>query len=93
MSRLAVKRASLEDEWFSPSFRLVLPRDKRDRLNAHLAAVGQRRTCTVPGCGGEGLPVVLIEAEQEAMLCGVHRLVLLDGSPVEGEPLLAMSMW
>jgi hypothetical protein len=47
----------------------------------------------VPGCRAEGLPVLLVEAELEAVLCPVHQLVLLDGSPVEGEPMLATSVW
>jgi hypothetical protein len=39
------------------------------------------------------MPVLLVEAELEAVLCPVHQLVLLDGSPVEGEPMLATSAW
>jgi hypothetical protein len=86
-------RTSLEDRFASPPFRLVLPRDKRDRLTEHLAALDQWRTCSVAGCAAEGLPVLLIELEQEAVLCPVHQLVQLDGSPVTGEPLLAISTW
>jgi hypothetical protein len=91
---VAAPGISLEDNWSSgPPFRLVLPRDKRDRLAAHAAALKRRRACAVPGCTAEGLPVLLVEAEQEAVLCPVHQLVLLDGSPVLGEPMLATSVW
>jgi len=41
----------------------------------------------------ESLPVLLVEAEQEGMLCPRHQLVLLDGSAVEGEPMLATAVW
>jgi hypothetical protein len=85
---------SLEDNWSArPPFRLVLPRDKRDRLAAQAATLRRRRACTVAGCTAEGLPVLLVEAEQEAVLCPVHQLVLLDGSPVSGEPMLATCVW
>ena len=94
MFTLAAPRTSLEDNWSSsPPFRLVLPRHKRDRLAAHVAALRQRQACSVPGCTAEGLPVVLVEAEQAAVLCPVHQLVLLDGSPVAGEPMLATCAW
>ncbi len=94
MSTLAPPRTSLEDNWSSgPPLRLVLPRLKRDRLTAQVAALRRRRPCSVAGCGVEGLPVLLVEAEVEALLCPVHQLVLLDGSPVEGEPMLATSVW
>jgi hypothetical protein len=90
----AARFSSFEDGWAAgPLFRLVLPRDKRDRLVAHASALKQRRACTVVGCTEEGMPVLLVEAEQEAVLCPVHQLVLLDGSPVEGEPMLATSVW
>jgi len=85
---------SFEDNWSNTSlFRLVLPRHKRDRLAEHAAALSPRRGCTVPGCAAEGMPVLLVEAELEAVLCPVHQLVLLDGSPVQGEPMLATAAW
>lgn len=85
--------ASLEDNWSNAPFRLVLPRHKRDRLAEHAAALRARRRCTVAGCAAEGMPVLLVEAEQEAVLCPVHQLVRLDGSAVEGEPMLATAAW
>jgi hypothetical protein len=85
---------SLEDTWSGgPSFRLVLPRDKRDRLAERAAGLTRRRTCSVADCQAEGMPVLLVDAELEAILCPVHQLVLLDGSPVEGEPMLATAAW
>jgi hypothetical protein len=39
------------------------------------------------------MPVLLVESEQEAVLCPVHQLVRLDGSRVEGEPMLATAVW
>ena len=45
------------------------------------------------GCGAEGLPVLLVEAELEAVLCPLHQLVLLDGTPVDGAPMLATAVW
>jgi hypothetical protein len=91
---LAAPETSLEDNWSSgPPFRLVLPRHKRDRLAAQAAALKRRRACTVPGCNVEGMPVLLVEAEQEAVLCPVHQLIQLDGSPVPGEPMLATCVW
>jgi len=39
------------------------------------------------------MPVVLVDSELEAVLCPVHQLVLLDGSPVEGQPMLATAAW
>jgi len=72
---------------------LVLPRDKRDRLAERVAALAPRRTCSVDGCSAEGMPVLLVDAEVEAMLCPVHQLVLPDGSPVEGEPMLVTAAW
>jgi hypothetical protein len=90
----AAPHTSLEDNWSSsPPFRLVLPRHKRDRLAAHVAALNQPQACAVPGCAAEGMPVVLVEAEQAAVLCPVHQLVRLDGSLVEGEPMLATCAW
>ncbi len=85
---------SLEDTWSGePSFRLVLPRDKRDRLAERAAGLRRLRTCSVAGCGAEGMPVLLVDSELEAILCPVHQLVLLDGSPVQGEPMLATAAW
>jgi hypothetical protein len=85
---------ALEDNWAAgPPFRLVLPRDKRDRLAACTARLSRRRACTVAGCAAEGLPVLLVEAELEAVLCPLHQLVLLDGTPVEGAPMLATAVW
>jgi hypothetical protein len=85
---------SLEDTWSGgPPFRLVLPRDKRDRLAERAAGLSRRRQCSVAGCQAEGLPVLLVDAELEAVLCPVHQLVLLDGSPVAGEPMLATAAW
>ena len=74
-------------------FRLVLPREKRDRLTALVAAQGVRRQCGVAGCCAEGMPVVLVESEAVAVLCPVHQLVCLDGSPVTGQPMLATAAW
>jgi hypothetical protein len=74
-------------------FRLVLPRDKRDRVAEQVAALRRRRQCSVPGCSAEGMPVLLVDAEQEAIVCPVHQLVLPDGSPVRGEPMLATGVW
>jgi hypothetical protein len=85
---------SLEDNWAGgPPFRLVLPRHKRDRLAAHVARLRRRRDCPVAGCAADCMPVLLVEAELEAVLCPVHQLVLLDGSPVRGEPMLATAVW
>jgi hypothetical protein len=39
------------------------------------------------------MPVLLVDDEQEAILCPVHQLVLPDGSPVRGEPMLATAAW
>ncbi len=84
----------LESNWSAGApFRLVLPRDKRDRLASHAALLRRRCGCSVAGCGAECLPVLLVEAEQEAVLCPVHQLVLLDGSVVCGEPMLATAVW
>lgn len=77
----------------APPFRLVLPKGKRDRLAEHAAALRRRRSCTVPTCSAEGMPVLLVDAEVEAVLCPVHQLVLLDGSQVHGEPMLATAAW
>jgi hypothetical protein len=85
---------SLEDDWSSgPSFRLVIPRAKRDRLAERAAQLHYRRVCSVTDCAAESLPVLLVDAELEAVLCPVHLLVLTDGSPVDGEPMLATAGW
>jgi hypothetical protein len=77
----------------APPFRLVLPREKRDRLVGLTAALAQRRPCAVGGCGAECLPVVLVDTEREALLCPRHQLVYLDGTAIEGEPLVATAAW
>jgi hypothetical protein len=73
--------------------RLVMPRDKRDRLTERVMALAWRSACSVVGCGAESMPVLLVESEQEALLCPVHYLVLLDGALVSGEPTLATAAW
>lgn len=85
----------LEEDWAEPPihFRLVVPRAKRDRLDRRAQALAQHPRCSVAGCTAEGLAVLLIETELEALLCPFHQLVHLDGTPVEGEPLLAVSGW
>lgn len=89
-----IAATSLEDNWSSaPPFRLVLPRDKRDRLAERTAALRRPRRCSVPRCGAEGMPVLLVDTELEAILCPIHQLVMLDGSPVRGEPMLATAAW
>lgn len=92
---LAPPAFGLEDDVEAPrpAFRLVLPRDKRDRLARRTAALVQRRRCAAPECGAEGLPVVLVETEQEALLCPVHQLVRPDGAPIPGQPMLATAAW
>jgi len=50
------------------------------------------RRCSVPGCGAESLAVILVESEQEAVLCPIHQLVQLDGRPIGGQPLLATAV-
>jgi len=85
---------TLEDTWSGgPPFRLVLPRDKRDRLAARAAGLKRLRACSVAGCQAEGMPVLLVDSELEAVLCPIHQLVLLDGSAVEGQPMLATAAW
>jgi hypothetical protein len=76
-----------------PPFRLVLPRDKRDRLAELTATLAQRRPCSMNGCMAECLPVVLVDAEREALLCPRHQLVHLDGTAVDGQPLVATAAW
>ena len=53
------------------------------------AALRLPRRCSVAGCGADGMSVLLVDAELEAILCPIHQLVLPDGSPVEGQPMLA----
>jgi hypothetical protein len=77
----------------APPFRLVLPRDKRDRLTELTATLAQRRRCSMNGCTAECLPVVLVDAEREALLCPRHQLVHLDGTAVDGQPLVATAAW
>ncbi len=91
---MTVGARALEDTWApGPAFRLVLPRDKRDRLAERAAGLIRLRACSVAGCQAEGMPVLLVDAELEAILCPVHQLVLLDGSPVAGQPMLATAAW
>ena len=87
--------AAEDDGWGgrSTGFRLVLPRDKRDRLAQRVAALPPRRRCAVAGCRADGLGVVLVESEREAVLCPHHQLVGLDGLPVQGQPMLATAGW
>ena len=85
---------SLEDNWASgPPFRLVLPRDKRDRLAERAIGLRLPRGCSVAGCRAEGMPVLLVDSELDAILCPIHQLVLPDGSPVQGQPMLATATW
>jgi hypothetical protein len=93
--RLAAPPVRLEEDWAEPPlhFRLVVPRAKRDRLDRRAQALARRPRCSVAGCMAEGLAVLLIEVELEALLCPFHQLVYLDGTPVEGEPLLAVAGW
>jgi len=77
----------------SPLFRLVLPRDKRDRLARRVGSLQPSRRFSAPGCAAEGLSVVLVDAETEAVLCPFHQLVGLDGQPVQGEPMVATISW
>jgi hypothetical protein len=85
---------SLEDNWSGVApLRLVLPRDKRDRLTERMAMLRRPRPCSVATCGAEGMAVVLVDAELEAILCPIHQLVSLEGRAVEGEPALVMAAW
>lgn len=85
----------LEEDWAERpiGFRLVLLRDKRDRLARRAQALAAHRVCSVSGCGAESLPVLLVDSETEALLCPYHQLVRLDGTAVEGEPMLATAGW
>jgi hypothetical protein len=77
----------------SPAFRLVLPRAKRDRLLRRVSRLEPRRVCAAEGCAVQGLAVVLVDAETEAVLCPYHELVGLDGVPVEGQPMVVTAAW
>jgi len=81
------------DEAATPLLRLVLPREKRDRLARRMAGVAPRRRCPVWSCVAQGLVVVLIDSEAEAVLCPRHELVYLDGRRVEGQPMFATAAW
>ena len=85
----------LEEEWAErpAGFRLVLLRNKRDRLARRAQALAAHRGCSVPSCTAESLPVLLVDSETEALLCPYHQLVHLDGTPIEGEPMLATAGW
>ncbi len=85
----------LEEDWAErpAGFRLVLLRDKRDRLARRAQALAAHRTCSVADCAADSLPVLLVDSETEALLCPFHQLVRLDGTPIEGEPMLATAGW
>jgi len=68
-------------------------RQHSDTVAERAAALSRWRRCNAAGCQAEGMPVLLVDAELEALLCPVHLLVLADGSPVEGQPMLATSAW
>jgi hypothetical protein len=72
---------------------LVLSEDKRERLTRRVAALGPLRRCAVHACGAEGRPVILVDSEVEAVLCPRHQLVGVDGTPVQGQPVLATAAW
>jgi hypothetical protein len=86
---------SLEDDWATRpiGFRLVLPRDKRDRLERRAEALAAPRRCSVADCGAESMSVLVVESEKEAVLCPSHQLVWPDGTQVEGQPMLATAAW
>jgi hypothetical protein len=77
----------------TPMLRLVLPRDKRDRIIRRVAQVAPRRRCPVWGCSIHGLVVVLVDSEAEAVLCPRHALVDLAGQAVVGQPMFATAAW
>src|SRR5262249_40763347 len=85
----------LEEDWAErpPGFPVVLRRDKRDRRARRAQSLAGHRRCSVPHCRAESLPVVLVDSEAEALLCPYHLLVQLDGTPIEGEPMLATASW
>jgi len=93
--RQPVPPIRLEEDWAErpPGFRLVLPRDKRDRIARRAQALVAHRRCSVPSCRADSLPVLLVDSEAEALLCPYHQLVKLDGTPIEGEPMLATASW
>ncbi len=74
-------------------FRLVVPSAKRDRLARKLASLGPRRPCGVLTCGAEGLAVVVVDSEIEAVLCPRHALVDFGGQPIPGQPIVVTSAW
>ena len=74
-------------------FRLVLPREKRDRIEQRAETLAAPRRCGVVGCAAESMAVLLVESEEEAVLCPSHQLVWPDGSSVEGQPMLATAAW
>jgi hypothetical protein len=85
----------LEADWAErPSaFRLVLPRQKRERLEDRARALPTHSRCSIASCPAETLAVLVIDSEQEARLCPYHQLVHLDGTPITGQPLLAVPNW
>jgi len=85
----------LEADWTDrpAGFRLVLLRDKRDRLARRAQALAAHRGYSVANCSAESLPVLLVDSETEALLCPYHQLVHLDGTPIDGEPMLATAGW
>lgn len=87
-------RASVGDDWAAGApFRFVLPREKRARLAARVARLRPAEVCPRRDCHAESLAVLVVETEQEAVLCPVHCLVLPDGSGVRGEPTLVTATW
>ena len=93
--RESVPPIRLEEDWAErpAGFRLVLLRDKRDRIAKRAQALAAHRRCSVASCGADSLPVLLVDSEAEALLCPYHQLVQLDGTPIEGEPMLATAGW
>jgi hypothetical protein len=85
----------LEEDWAErpAGFRLVLLKDKRDRLARRAQGLAAHACCSVRECTAESLPVLLVDSETEALLCPYHQLVRLDGTPIEGEPMLATAGW
>lgn len=77
----------------APSFRFVLPRAKQARLARRLATLERRRPCPVPSCGLDGLAVVLVELEADAVLCRLHELVDNTGALIPGQPTIVTSAW
>jgi hypothetical protein len=75
------------------AFRLVLPRAKRERLERQANHLPSQARCPIATCTAESLAVLVIESEEEARLCPYHELVRLDGTPLSGQPLLAVPNW